>query len=161
MRISDAAAEINVRQRELMADQLMRLMQTQGRNPADTIVALWGLAFKPDTDDVREAPAIVMAQKLLKAGYAVRAYDPQAEHTGRAELASFAHFSTCPTAMEALSGADVLLVATEWKEFLSASPKDVARIMRTPIVFDGRSVFNVADARAAGLSYHAFGRAYA
>ena len=160
MRISDAAAQINVHQRELMADQLMSLMQKEGRKPAGTVIALWGLAFKPDTDDVREAPAIVMAQKLLNAGYTVRAYDPQAEHTGRAELASFVQFSTVPTAMEALSGADVLLVATEWKEFMSADPKDIARVMRTPIVFDGRSVFNVADARSAGLRYHAFGRAH-
>ena len=161
MCIADAAAQINVRQRELMADQLMSLMRAEGRKPADTVVALWGLAFKPDTDDVREAPAIVMAQKLLNAGFAVRAYDPQAEHTGRAELASFSQFSTKATAMEALSGADVLLVATEWKEFMSANPVDVANAMRTPIVFDGRSVFNVAAARAAGLRYHAFGRTHA
>ena len=63
--------------------------------------------------------------------------------------------------MEALAGADVLLVATEWQEFMSVSPSTVAKTMRTPIVFDGRSVFNVAAARAAGLRYHAFGRVHA
>ena len=161
MRISDAAARVNVDQRELMADQLLSLMQKEGRKPTETVIALWGLAFKPDTDDVREAPAIVMAQKLLNAGFTVRAYDPQAEQTGSAELASFSQFSTVPTAMDAVSGADVLLVATEWKEFMAANPIDVSNAMRTPIVFDGRSVFNVAAARAAGLRYHAFGRAHA
>jgi UDPglucose 6-dehydrogenase len=161
MHIANAAAEINVRQRQLMADRLIELFLAEGRSPAGSIVALWGLAFKPDTDDVREAPAIVMAQKLLDAGFTVRAYDPQAEHTARAELASFQNFSTTPTAMEAVAGADVLLIATEWKEFLAADPADVARFMRTPIVFDGRSVFDAARARAAGLRYHAFGRKYA
>ena len=161
MRIADAAAEINVLQRELMADRLLSLLNSEGRKPADTVIALWGMAFKPDTDDVREAPGIVMAQKLLDAGFSVRAYDPQAEHTGRAELASNKGFSIAETAMHALTGADVLLVATEWKEFYAVSPEAVARVMRTPIVFDGRSVFNVAAARSAGLRYHAFGRAHA
>ena len=161
MRIADAAAEINVLQRELMADRLLALLKSEGRKPADTIIALWGMAFKPDTDDVREAPGIVMAQKLLNAGFSVRAYDPQAKHTGRAELASNAGFSTAETAMQALTGADVLLVATEWKEFYAITPHEVARVMRTPIVFDGRSVFNAADARSEGLRYHAFGRLHA
>ena len=161
MRIADAAAEINVLQRELMADRLLALLSAEGRKPEDTIIALWGMAFKPDTDDVREAPGIVMAQKLLNAGFSVRAYDPQAQHTGRAELASHAGFSTAETAMQALAGADVLLVATEWKEFYSVTPNEVARVMRTPIVFDGRSIFNAANARSAGLRYHAFGRIHA
>ena len=161
MRIADAAAEINVLQRQLMADRLLALLNAEGRKPADTIIALWGMAFKPDTDDVREAPGIVMAKKLLDAGFAVRAYDPQAQHTGGAELAANVGFSPAATAMQALSGADVLLVATEWKEFYAVSPESVASAMRTPIVFDGRSVFNAADARSAGLRYHAFGRAHA
>ena len=161
MHIANAAAEINVRQRQLMADRLIDLFAAEGRNPVGTTVALWGLAFKPDTDDVREAPAIVMAQKLLNAGFTVRAYDPQAEHTARAELTSFDKFSTTATAMEAVADADVLLVATEWKEFSAIDPVDVARFMRTPIVFDGRSVFDVARARSAGLRYYAFGRKHA
>jgi len=161
MHIANAAAEINVRQRQLMADRLIELFRSEGRKPGDSVVALWGLAFKPDTDDVREAPAIVMAQRLLEAGFKVKAYDPQAEHTAKAELAGFSGFSTEATAMDAVADADVLLVATEWKEFVSIDPRDVARLMRTPIVFDGRSVFNVAAARAAGLRYHAFGRTHA
>ena len=161
MRIADAAAQINVYQRELMADQLMSLMQQEGRKPSDTIVALWGLAFKPDTDDVREAPAIVMAQKLLQAGYCVRGYDPQAAQTGRAELEQFSRFSSATSAMDALAGADVLLIATEWSEFFGIDPEILLRQMRTPIVFDGRSVFNARDARAAGIRYHAFGRLHA
>jgi UDPglucose 6-dehydrogenase len=161
MRIAQAAAEINVRQRELMADQLLDFLHREDRSASATVVALWGLAFKPNTDDVREAPALVMAKKLLNAGCTVRAYDPQARHTGSAELKGFASFSTVDTAMDAVSGADVLLVATEWSEFYALRPQDVFRVMRTPVVFDGRSVFNPREAQAAGLQYHAFGRANA
>ncbi len=161
MQIANAAAEINVHQRLLMADHLIALFSAERRNPAEAVVALWGLAFKPDTDDVREAPAILMAQKLLNAGFTVRAYDPQAKHTARAELDAFSKFSTSESAMDALSGADALIVATEWKEFSAIRPEQIASAMRTPIVFDGRSVFNVSTARAAGLRYHAFGRRHA
>lgn len=161
MRIADAAAKINVTQRELMANRLIALLAAEKMGPAETTIALWGMAFKPDTDDVREAPGVIMAQKLLAAGYSIRAYDPQAEHTGRAELAEHSKFSTSASAMQALTGADVLLIATEWKEFYAVSPDEVVRTMRTPIVFDGRSVFDAVAARAAGIRYHAFGRAHA
>ena len=158
MRIAAAAAEINVGQRSLMAERIVSHLQSSGSGAAATTIALWGLAFKPDTDDVREAPAIVMAKILLEAGYTVRAFDPQAAHTGAAELASFSGFSNAPTAMDALVGADLLLIATEWRSFYAISPTQIAAAMRKPVVFDGRSVLNAADARAAGISYHAFGR---
>jgi len=161
MRIADAASEINIRQRTAMADRIISLFQSRGEAVTGRVVALWGMAFKPDTDDVREAPAVVMAERLLQAGFSVRAYDPQASETGAAELSKYSAFAVAPTAMAALSGADVLLIATEWKEFSQVSPADVARSMRSPTVFDGRSVFNVAAAREAGLDYHAFGRAHA
>lgn len=161
MRIADAASEINIRQRVAMADRIIAWFQSRGKAPAGSLVALWGMAFKPDTDDVREAPAIVMAERLLQAGFTVRAYDPQASETGAAELSKHSGFSVAPTAMEALAGADVLLIATEWKEFGQVALTDIARFMRAPVVFDGRSVFGVAAARAAGLEYHAFGREHA
>jgi UDPglucose 6-dehydrogenase len=161
MRIAQAAAEINVRQRELMADQILAHLRQHHRSASDTVVALWGLAFKPNTDDVREAPALVMAKILLSAGCTVRAYDPQARHTGSAELQSFSGFSTVDTPMAALADADVLLIATEWEEFYAVHPRDVFAAMRRPVVFDGRSVLNAFEARAAGLEYHAFGRANA
>lgn len=158
MRIARAADEINTRQRGALAERIIAKYREQGRDPQDGVVALWGLAFKPDTDDVREAPAIVMAERLLSAGFTLRAYDPQAGSTGRAELARFPRFSLAASAMAALDGADVLLVATEWQEFSRVALADIARTMRTPVVYDGRSVFAVAAARAAGLEYHAFGR---
>lgn len=158
MRVANAAAEINVTQRGLLADRLIAEFAAEGRRPSDSVVALWGLAFKPDTDDVREAPAIVMAEKLLRAGFTVRAYDPQASETGRAELSKFPNFSTSSSAMAAAQGADALLIATEWKEFFAIEPVAIARALRKPNVFDGRSVLNAEAARAAGLRYVAFGR---
>jgi UDPglucose 6-dehydrogenase len=158
MRIANAAAEINVRQRELMADRLIALFKEEGRDPKASVVGLWGLAFKPNTDDVREAPALVMAEKLLAAGFTVRAYDPQAAETAWAELGKFSSYVPVASAIEAATGADVLLVATEWKEFTEVPAAKVKSLMRTPVVFDGRSVFASDEARAAGLRYYAFGR---
>ncbi len=160
MLVANAAAEINVGQRGLLADRLITAFAADGRSPADCIVALWGLAFKPDTDDVREAPAIVMAEKLLQAGFTVRAYDPQAAETGSAELAKYPKFSTVSSAMVALDGADALLIATEWREFFAIDPTVVAKALRSPNVFDGRSVFSPEAAQNAGLKYVAFGRKY-
>ena len=160
MRIANAAAEINVVQRGLLAERLIAAFTNIGRKPADCVVALWGLAFKPDTDDVREAPAIVMAEILLQAGFTVRAYDPQAAATGSAELAKYPKFSIAPSAIAALEEADALLIATEWREFFAIEPSAVARALRSPNVFDGRSVFSPEAARLAGLRYEAFGRAF-
>jgi len=160
MRIADAAAAVNVVQRGLLAERLIDIFGSEGRKPADCVVALWGLAFKPDTDDVREAPAIVMAEKLLNAGFTVRAYDPQAAGTGSAELAMHTKFSTVSSPLVAVEGADALLIATEWSEFFAIAPSVVAKALRSPNVFDGRSVFSPEEARLAGLRYEAFGRAF-
>lgn len=160
MRIANAAAEINVVQRGLLADRLIATFAADGRKPEDCVVALWGLAFKPDTDDVREAPAVVMAEKLLQAGFTVRAYDPQAAVTGSAELATYPNFSTVLSAMAALEEADALLIATEWREFFAIAPSVVAKALRSPNVFDGRGVFSPEAARLAGLRYEAFGRKF-
>ncbi len=160
MRIADAAAAVNVVQRGLLAERLIDIFDRGGRKPADCVVALWGLAFKPDTDDVREAPAIVMAEKLLNAGFTVRAYDPQAAGTGSAELAMHTKFSTVSSPLVAVEGADALLIATEWSEFFAIAPSVVAKALRSPNVFDGRSVFSPEEARLAGLRYEAFGRAF-
>ena len=158
MQIAAAAATINIAQRAAMAHHLLALFADERRDPAQTVVALWGLAFKPHTDDVREAPAIVMAELLLRAGYTVRAFDPEASETGAAELRAFSRFSIAPTALVAIDRADALIIATEWPEFSKVAASEIAQHMNSPIVFDGRSVLNASSARAAGLNYHAFGR---
>ncbi|MBL8310090.1 MAG: UDP-glucose/GDP-mannose dehydrogenase family protein [Burkholderiales bacterium] len=161
MRIAAAADEINDAQRGEMARRLLQIWQAEGRAPAECVVAIWGLAFKPNTDDVREAPALVMAERLLHAGATVRAYDPQASETGAAELGRFPKFALAATAAEAVQGADALIIATEWQEFLSIPAGIVKQAMRGSLVFDGRSVLSPTAARAAGLRYHAFGRVHA
>lgn len=161
MRIAAAADEINHVQRGEMANRLLRLWRDEGKAPEQCVVALWGMAFKPNTDDVREAPAVVMAECLLRAGATVRAYDPQAAETGAAELRGFPKFSLAESATAALHEADALIVATEWREFSSIPVAQVRQTMRGTVVFDGRSVFAPSAARAAGLRYHAFGRVHA
>ncbi|MBS0315467.1 MAG: UDP-glucose/GDP-mannose dehydrogenase family protein [Proteobacteria bacterium] len=158
MYIARAADEINVRQRGAMAERIIARFATTDRAARQPVVALWGMAFKPDTDDVREAPAIVMAKRLLEAGFAVRAFDPEAGATGGAELARYPGFSLASSTATAITGADALLIATEWKLFREVPVAEIARLLRQPIVYDGRSVLDAGEARAAGLEYHAFGR---
>jgi len=158
MRIAAAADSINVDQRPRLADQLIDLFRGEARSPAASVVAIWGLAFKPDTDDVREAPALIMARKLTAAGFTVRGYDPQAAETAAADMADQPQFVVTASALDALTGADALIIATEWSEFRNFDPAVIANTMRSRIVFDGRSVLDAGKARAAGISYFAFGR---
>ena len=161
MQVAAAAAHINVAQRGLLADRLIDYFAAQGWSPSVSTIALWGLAFKPDTDDVREAPALVMAEKLLTAGYSVRGYDPQAGTTAARELADYPRFSLAASAISAAAGADALIIATEWKEFAAIPAEQIAQVLARPIVFDGRSVLDPVSARASGIHYVAVGRVHA
>jgi UDPglucose 6-dehydrogenase len=109
--------------------------------------ALWGLAFKPDTDDMREAPSLVLIEELLRRGATVCAYDPVVKNPNDAK-----------TAMDAVQGADALVICTEWKEFRSPDFAAIKAALREPVVFDGRNMFLPEALEAAGLEYHAIGR---
>jgi UDPglucose 6-dehydrogenase len=121
-------------------------------------IALWGLAFKQNTDDVRESVAIKLAQRMLDEGASVVAWDPQAIETAQRFANLEGDISCAPDMFAALDGADALVVATEWSQFATADMTEVKRRLRTPLVFDGRNLLDPADARAAGLEYHAVGR---
>jgi UDPglucose 6-dehydrogenase len=119
-------------------------------------VAVWGLAFKPKTDDMREAPAIAIVEKLLDAGAAVRAYDPKAEAQARRVFGDRIVF--CERAYEATVGADALVVVTEWNEFREPDFARIKGLMRTPAVFDGRNVYDPRVLRELGFHYEGIGR---
>ena len=121
-------------------------------------IALWGLAFKQNTDDVRESVAIKLAQRMLDEGASVVAWDPQAIETAQRFANLEGDISYAPDMFAALDGADALVVATEWSQFATADMTEVKQRLRTPLVFDGRNLLDPADARAAGLEYHAVGR---
>jgi UDPglucose 6-dehydrogenase len=119
-------------------------------------IALWGLAFKPRTDDMREAPAIVMIERLLEAGAAVRAYDPEAGETARRLFSS--RIAICDKGYDALSGADALAIVTEWNEFREPDFDKMRRLMRSPVVFDGRNIYSPEHMRTQGFTYFSIGR---
>lgn len=120
--------------------------------------ALWGLAFKPRTDDVREAPAIYLANALMDRGASIRAYDPEASETAKCEP-GMERATIVDNAYEALDGADALIVATEWNEFRSPDFAEITRRLSRPLIFDGRNVFDPAPAVARGLTIYGVGRA--
>jgi UDPglucose 6-dehydrogenase len=119
-------------------------------------VAVWGLSFKPKTDDMREAPAITIVNGLLARGAKVSAFDPEAMKIARGLFGSRITYAT--GAYDALKGADALIVVTEWSEFRRPDFAKMKRLMRTPIIFDGRNIFSPASMRAAGFTYYSVGR---
>jgi UDPglucose 6-dehydrogenase len=119
-------------------------------------VAIWGLAFKPRTDDMREAPSIAMVEGLLAGGATVRAYDPKAE--AQAQRVFGDRIELCGRAYEAVTGADALVVVTEWSEFREPDFAKVKALMRRPAIFDGRNIYDPAVLRAQGFHYEGIGR---
>ena len=122
---------------------------------------LWGLAFKPNTDDMREAPALVIIDALLEHGARVRAYDPVAGAEARRRYAGHPQaerLSFCREAYEAAQGADALLIATEWKEFRSPDFERLRELLRAPLIFDGRNLYEPALIQSLGFQYFAIGR---
>jgi UDPglucose 6-dehydrogenase len=119
-------------------------------------IAVWGLAFKPRTDDMREAPAIPMIQGLLAAGAMVHAYDPEAMKVARGIFGSKITYAEHGYA--ALTGADALAIVTEWNEFREPDYGRMRKLMRTPVIFDGRNIYNPETIRAQGFTYFSMGR---
>jgi UDPglucose 6-dehydrogenase len=123
--------------------------------------AMWGLAFKPNTDDMREAPSLVIVADLVKRGATVTAYDPIAVKEARRAYGNQGGLSYADTAMGALEGADALVIATEWREFRSPDFGAIKSRLRHAVVFDGRNMYDPALPESFGLEYHAIGRATA
>jgi UDPglucose 6-dehydrogenase len=120
--------------------------------------ALWGLAFKPHTDDIREAPALAIIDQLLAAGAKVVAYDPEAGGHVKARYANNDNVKVVPDKYDALDGAAALLIATEWPEFAVADLKRIAKSLEQPLIFDGRNIFQPTVMRKAGFIYYSIGR---
>ncbi|HSH89616.1 MAG TPA: UDP-glucose/GDP-mannose dehydrogenase family protein [Ramlibacter sp.] len=120
--------------------------------------ALWGLAFKANTDDMRQAPSRTLIEALLSAGAEIAAYDPAAIESAKHSFGSLPGLTYVTNAMAALEGADALVIATEWKEFRSPDFDAIAAALKTPVIFDGRNLYDPALLRARGFEYHAIGR---
>ncbi|MEJ2529274.1 MAG: UDP binding domain-containing protein, partial [Gammaproteobacteria bacterium] len=122
------------------------------------VFALWGLAFKPNTDDMREAPSRVLMEALWAAGAKVQAYDPEAANETRRIYGDRADLVICDTADAALVGADALAVVTEWKQFRSPDFGHMKSNLRSPVIFDGRNIYDPDILHAAGFVYYGVGR---
>jgi UDPglucose 6-dehydrogenase len=154
--ILKASVRVNARQRRVLADKIRA--HFGGRLHGRT-VALWGLAFKANTDDMREASSLAVIDELTAAGARVVAYDPVAMPNARALLGGNGQLKLAPSAREAAEGADVLAVVTEWLEFRSPDFAWLASTLKAKALFDGRNLYDPATVRAAGLTYRGIGRA--
>ncbi len=152
--ILQAVEAVNGRQKRVLFDKIAgHFGELRGRT-----FALWGLAFKPNTDDMREAPSRVLIEALWAAGAAVRAYDPVAMPETRRLYGERPDLTLCRTSPEALLGADALVIVTEWQEFRSPDFDYIKDSLRTPVIFDGRNLYDPSQMARAGFSYYAIGR---
>jgi len=118
-------------------------------------IAMWGLSFKPNTDDMREAPALVLVEKLLAAGCSVVAYDPVAMHEAQRKIGNIITYAD--TLYNALDGADALMLVTEWTEFRYPDWNDVKKRLKTPLVLDGRNIYDRKEMKENGFYYYCIG----
>ncbi len=135
-----------------------KITQRLGADLSGRTIALWGLAFKPNTDDMREAPSLMLIAELLARGATIVAYDPVAVHEARRILGDNPRIRYAQSPMDALEGADVLAIVTEWKEFRSPDFTAMKAKLKVGVVFDGRNLYDPAAPRRAGLEYFAIGR---
>ena len=153
--ILQAVEAANEAQKNVLAQ---RVVARFGEDLAGRTFAVWGLAFKPNTDDMREAPSLVLIRALLDRGARVQSFDPVSAPEARRILGEHNHHQHCPGAMAALSGADALIVVTEWKEFRSPDFDEIKSLLRSPIIFDGRNIYDPAAVRRRGFEYTGIGR---
>ena len=152
-RILNAVMDVNTKQRFRIADKLEAYF---GDDLKDKTIALWGLAFKPNTDDIREAPALYTIDRLLEAGANVRAFDPEATENVRAIYGDKVTF--CEDQYEALEGADALAIVTEWSVFRTPDFEKIKSALSEPVIFDGRNLYDLDRMRENGFRYNSIGR---
>jgi len=154
--ILEAVHEVNSAQKKVLARKILARFggKLSGRH-----IAVWGLAFKQNTDDVREASSRVLIEELVANGATVTAYDPVAMPAAKRALAGVAGIRYAGSPLAALDGADALAVVTEWQEFRSPDFEAIRARLKTPVIFDGRNLYDPAQLKRLGLEYHPIGRA--
>lgn len=155
LRILQAVEDVNEAQKSRLLEKVDRRFEGRVKGMK---FALWGLAFKPNTDDMREAPSLVIVQGLLDRGATVTAYDPVATREAKHLLGDVAGVDYAESPMAALTGCDALLIVTEWKEFRSPDFEGIRARLKHPVVIDGRNMYDPAMVRSFGLEYFAIGR---
>lgn len=153
MRILQAVEEVNEAQKSILYRKTYDYFQGDLKGKK---IAIWGLAFKPETDDMREAPSLVVIQKLLDAGCEVYAYDPVAMPESKRRIGDVIHYAK--DIYDAVIEADALLLFTEWKEFRMPSWAAIKKLMKNPLVIDGRNIYEPKEMEEYGFEYHCIGR---
>lgn len=153
MRILQAVEDVNDRQKSIL---FRKLEDFYKGNLKGKTIALWGLSFKPETDDIREAPSLVLIEQLLAVGCSVKAYDPVAMSEARRRFGDSIEF--CKDIYETVLDADALLVVTEWKEFRLPSWNTIKKLMQKPLILDGRNIYDIEELEQKGFIYSCIGR---
>ena len=154
LKLLAAVEAVNEAQKHVLAGKIKRHFGSL----AGKRIALWGLAFKANTDDLREAPSLSLIDDLTRGGASVQAYDPAAGHEARKLFAKSGNVTIVDSAIDALEGADALAIITEWQEFRSPDFAAIRQKLKTPAIFDGRNLYDPAAVRAQGLEYFPIGR---
>jgi UDPglucose 6-dehydrogenase len=155
LKVLQAVEDANETQKGVLTQKIVKRL---GENLAGKTIALWGLAFKPNTDDMREAPSRVLVADLLSRGASVHAYDPVAGHEAKRIFGNEPRIRYAASPMEALEGADALAIVTEWKEFRAPDFGAIKAKLKMPLIFDGRNLYDPTTPRKAGIEYYPIGR---
>ena len=152
-RILESVDEVNRQQKTVLPSKVEKHFagQLKGRT-----IAVWGLAFKPRTDDIRDAPALVLVDRMLQGGAKLQVHDPEAIENVRQIYGDQLSYADLP--MDALEGADALVIVTEWGEFRRPDFAEMRKRMKSPVIFDGRNLYDPKQMKAAGFTYHSIGR---
>jgi UDPglucose 6-dehydrogenase len=154
-KILEAVMAVNERQKQQLVNKVVEYYdgKIEGKN-----FALWGLAFKPDTDDIREAPALEVIKNLTEMGASIRAYDPEAMDNVKRLHADNKKLTFGADLYDVLNGADALLIATEWEVFRAPDFSKIKKLLKKPVIFDGRNLYSLKEVRQAGFYYNSIGR---
>jgi UDPglucose 6-dehydrogenase len=152
-RILESVMDVNEAQKTIL---FPAILEHFNQNLSGVKIAIWGLAFKPETDDIREAPALYMIEKLLEAGATLVAFDPEAMDNVKGRIGDRIAYAN--DHMDALDGADALLICTEWQVFRNPDLADMAQRLNNRIIFDGRNIYDLETMKEAGWYYKSIGR---
>jgi len=152
-KILNSVRSVNTRQRELMLNKILEYYHGDVRGKK---IALWGLAFKPNTDDIREAPALYLIEKLVALGAEISAFDPEAADNVKRKIGNI--ISYCHDPYQALSGADCLVIATEWPVFRTPDFESISQSLKEQVIFDGRNLYSIDKMKSLGFQYFSIGR---
>ncbi|RJR33273.1 MAG: UDP-glucose/GDP-mannose dehydrogenase family protein [Deltaproteobacteria bacterium] len=154
-RILEAAEAVNQEQRQLFSDRIAAYF---GNDLSGKVLAVWGLSFKPQTDDIREAPALTIIEKLTEAGARIQAHDPEAMTATKNYLGNHKAVSFAKTSYEAVQGADALIICTEWTKFREPDFERMRSLMKSPVIFDGRNLYSTEKLAKLGFEYFYVGQ---